>query len=115
MTLAQAMPVSAIGKFVKEYDTRLWRILRHYVGEARSCEDHSHVQKVGMDETSAKRGHDYVSVFANLEKSKVLFAAECKDASTVKRFKEDLIKRNGDPESIKPDFSIEPLLEVVTA
>ncbi len=54
-----------------------------------------------MDETSAKRGHNYVSVFADLEKSKVLFAAEGRDASTVKRFKEDLIDHNGDPEAIK--------------
>ncbi len=101
MILAQAMPVNAVGKFVKEHDTRLWRILRHYVDEARSCEDHSHVRKVGMDETSAKRGHNYVSVFADLEKSKVLFVTEGKDASTVKRFKEDLTDHNGDPEAVE--------------
>ena len=35
MTLAKHMPVLAIARFLQEYDTRLWRIISHYVEEAR--------------------------------------------------------------------------------
>jgi transposase len=54
-----------------------------------------------MDETSSKRGHNYVSLFVDLEGPKVLFATEGKDASTVKRFKQDLTDHNGAPEAIE--------------
>ena len=35
MTLAKSMPVKTIAKFVNEHDTRLWRVLHHYVDDAR--------------------------------------------------------------------------------
>lgn len=54
-----------------------------------------------MDETSSKRGHNYVSLFIDLDGPKVLFATKGKDASTVERFKDDLVQHNGNPESIK--------------
>jgi transposase len=101
MTLAKSMPVKTIAEFVNEHDTRLWRVLHHYVDEARDEDDHSSVRKVGVDETSSKRGHNYVSLFVDLEGPKVLFATEGKDASTVKRFKQDLTDHNGDPKAIE--------------
>jgi transposase len=101
MTLAKSMPVKTLAQFANEHDTRIWRVLHHYVDEAREKSDHSHVRKVGVDETSSKRGHNYVSLFVDLEGPKVLFATEGKDASTVKRFKQDLIDHNGDPEDIE--------------
>ena len=101
MTLAKSMPVKTIAELVNEHDTRLWRVLHHYVDEARDEADHSSVRKVGMDETSSKRGHNYVSLFVDLEGPKVLFATEGKDASTVKRFKQDLTDHKGDPETIE--------------
>ena len=45
------MPVNAFARLVKEYDTRLWRILYHYVEEARSEQDMSElVDKVRRQE-----------------------------------------------------------------
>ena len=101
LTLAKAMPVKTISEFVNEHDTRLWRILHHYVDEAREEADYSDIRNVGMDETSRKRGHNYVSLFVDLDTPKVLFATEGKDASTVERFKQDLTDHNGNPEAIE--------------
>lgn len=101
MILAKAMPVKTIADFVNEHDTRLWRILHHYVGEARKAADHSQVKHVGMDETSRRRGHNYVSLFVDLDETRVLFATNGKDASTVDRFKADLIAHGGDPGAIE--------------
>ena len=56
MTLAKEMPVNAIARLVGEYDTRIWRILTHYVEQARRNQDYSQVQELGIDETSRKRG-----------------------------------------------------------
>lgn len=100
MTLVKSTPVKTIAAFVNEHDTRLWRILHHYVDQSREKSDHSGVTQVGVDETSSKRGHNYVSLFVDLKGPRVLFATEGKDAGTVKRFKQDLIDHNGDPAAI---------------
>ena len=101
MTLARDMPVNAIARLVKEHDTRLWRLLEFHTEKARSQQDYSQVVKVGMDETSRKKGHNYVSIFVDMDESKVLFATEGKDAKTVEAFAEDLKEHGGKPEQIK--------------
>ncbi len=100
MTLAKAMPVKTIGSFVNEHDTRLWRIIHYYVDKGRLAADYSQIKKVGFDETSSKRGHNYVSLFVDLEGPRVLFATDGKDSSTVERFKQDLIEHCGCVENI---------------
>ena len=100
MAMAKSMPVKAIAAIIGEHDTRIWRIINHYVEQAREQEDYSAVTTVGVDETSSKRGHNYVTLFVDLAVSKVLFATEGKDASTVKRFRNDLAVHKGDPASI---------------
>jgi transposase len=101
MVMAKGMPVKSIAALLKEHDTRLWRVLDHYVQESRQGTDFSAVTEVGVDETSSKRGHNYVSLFVDLESSRVLFATEGKDASTLGRFKTDLEAHHGDPSSIR--------------
>ena len=70
------------------------------VVEARSNEDFSEVKSVGVDETSRAKGHKYVSVFIDLDKSKVVHVCEGKDASTIESFKGDLEQHNGSSENI---------------
>lgn len=101
MILAKEMPVKAIANIIKEHDTRIWRMLDHHVKQARNEADFSSVTQVGVDETSSKRGHNYVSVFVDLETPKVVFATEGKDASTVSRFKEDLVVHGGDATAVE--------------
>ena len=101
MAMAKEMPVNAIARLVGEHDTRIWRILHHYVEKARSEQDYSQVDKVGMDETSSKRGHNYITIFVDMDRSKVLFATPGKDAATLTAFKEDLMAHGGHPENIK--------------
>jgi len=97
--MAQHMTVTAIAEMIDEHDTRIWRILQHYVAEARSHEDFSTVKSVGVDETSRAKGHKYVSVFIDLDKSRVIHVCEGKDASTIESFKTDLEQHN-DPARI---------------
>jgi len=101
MTLVKEMPVKAVASFVDEHDTRLWRIIHHYVDKGRSVADFSNVKTVGFDETSKRRGHNYVSLFVDLKGPRVLFATDGKDASTVERFKEDFIEHGGCVENIE--------------
>jgi len=42
MTLVAEMPVAAVGELVGEHDTRIWRIVHHYVDRALAGQDLSH-------------------------------------------------------------------------
>ena len=101
MALAKEMPMSRIGELVGEQDTRVWRIVRHHVGKAYEKKEFSAVEKVGCDETSSRKGHNYVTVFADMDSGKVLFATEGKDSNTIKAFAEELPKHEAKAEQIK--------------
>lgn len=100
ITFASAMPVAQVAKFTGEHDTRIWRVLEHYVKRERAKLDFSGVEKVGVDETAAARGQDYVSIFMDPDTSGVLFATEGRDSTTVERFVADLKAHGGYPEFI---------------
>ena len=100
MAMCKKMPVKGVAEIVKEHDTRIWRILKHHVEEARSREDFSNVRRVGMDETSRRKGHNYVSFFMDMAEPRLLFGTVGKDASTVQSFAEDLEDHGGDPAKI---------------
>ena len=100
MTLVREMPVKIAAALLGEHDTRIWRVLDHYVQMARTQVDHSAVQRVGMDETSARRGHDYVTFFFDMDQRRLLFGTEGKDHATVKAFTEDFKAHNGSAENI---------------
>jgi transposase len=100
MELLAEMPVRAVAELVGEHDTRLWRVLHHYVGAARATLPMAEVATVGIDETSARRGHDYVSIFVDLRVPRVVYATEGKDAHTVERFAADLEAHGGTPQQV---------------
>ena len=95
LAMAKEMPVNAVARLVGEHDTRIWRILHHYVERARREQDYSRVTTIGLDETSSKRGHNYITVFVDMDRSKVLFATPGKDAATLNAFKDDLEAHGG--------------------
>jgi len=102
MILAREMPVAPLARFVNEHDTRIWRIIRHYVSEAVSEMDLSDVKAIGLDETASKRGHNYVTVFIDMERKEkpVLFVTPGKGKDTLMRFKAHLRKQGGKPERV---------------
>ena len=52
----------AAARLVGEHDTRIWRVLHHYVDQARRARDHREVRQVGIDETASRRRFHYVSL-----------------------------------------------------
>jgi len=101
MTMVSAMPVKAVARIVDEHDTRLWRVVHHYVAEGRARADASEVSRVAIDETAARRGHDYITLFVDIDQARVLFATEGKDAATVAAFAEDLAAHGGNPAAVE--------------
>ncbi|MHB0888379.1 ISL3 family transposase [Acidithiobacillus sp.] len=101
MTLVREMPVRAVARLAREHDTRIWRVIDHYVTRARQRVDMAGVRAVGLDETSNRRGHDYITLFVDLPARRLLFATPGKGAHTVWAFAEDIKAHGGDAEAIE--------------
>ena len=95
LMLMREMPMADVADLVEETDTRLWRMLFKHVEKAYAEADHSSVCWVGVDELNIRKGHQYLSVFADLVAKRVLFATEGKDRHVWARFVEALEKHNG--------------------
>jgi len=101
MALAKEMPISRIGELVGEHDTRIWRIVHFHVDKAYAKKSYAGVTQVGCDETSSRKGHNYVTVFANMDNGEVLFATKGKDSDTIKAFSQELPTHEARAEQIK--------------
>ncbi len=100
LTLMRELPVKKAGEILGETDHRLWRMLHAHVEAARAQADWSEVVWVGADEMNRRKGHNYVTVFADLLQKRVLFGTEGKDASVWQSFALELQSHNGHPKAI---------------
>lgn len=100
MLLVRSMSVAEVARLVGEHDTRIWRLVHHHVDDGRTRVDMSEVSRIGIDETGAKRGHNYITLVVDMEEKKLLFAVEGKNQETLKAFSEDLVAHGGDPARI---------------
>ncbi len=102
LSLVREMPVNAAARFMDVTDKRLWRVIHHYVGQALTKLDLSTLQAFGFDETASKRGHNYVTVFIDMNRKSlpVIFAIPGKGKQTVADFKDFIQKHNGQAELV---------------
>ena len=103
MAMAKEMPVKALAGLVGEHDTKLWRVVHHYVDEAVDQQDLSEMRELGIDDTSFRRGQSYVSVFADLGacERRAVFVADGRDAQTVEQFAGFLKAHGGEAKRIR--------------
>ncbi len=100
LLIEKEMPVSSVASTTKVTAPRIWRVFSYWVNRAVEKIDMSKVRRVGVDETSKRKGHNYITQFVDLDKRRTVFVTEGRDAETFKRFKEELVKRNGKVENI---------------
>jgi transposase len=101
MLLCQQMPVADVAELLSEQDTRLWRVVCAHVEKAQAGRDWSQVTQILIDETSARRGHRYVTNFVDAQSRELLLMVEGRKAETVKDFVKALKEHGGAPERIE--------------
>lgn len=99
LTLMREMPVKKAGDILGESDKRLWRMLFLHVEAAHAASEWE-VVWVGADEMSIRKGHNYLTVFADLRGKRVLFATEGKDAGAWERFVAEMQAHNAHPKQV---------------
>jgi transposase len=101
LAMAQQMTFSAVAKLVDESWHRVHAICSRYVELALAEADLSEVTAVAIDETSSRRGHNYLTIAADTDERKVVFVTEGKDAKTVAGFADWLTAHKGSPEQVR--------------
>lgn len=100
LQLASHMPVHTVSRIISESDYKIWSLIERYVNLTLARNDCSDLKTVGMDETSRRKGHDYITLFVDLVKKRTIFIAEGNDQKTVAAFAGDLKAHQGDPQTV---------------
>jgi transposase len=66
------MPMNKIGKLLNENAHRLWTIFNYWIGRAYAADKPKAPKKLGLDETSRRKGHDYISVAVDLDERRFM-------------------------------------------
>lgn len=111
MALAPEIPMAVLARMVGEHDTRLWRVVKHHVADARTRVDMSEVSSVVVDETSRAKRYSYVSLFLEPKKldedgevtsdARVLFVTNGRSHETFQAFVSDLATHGGKATNVK--------------
>jgi transposase len=72
LLIESEMPVVKAADIIDLYPQPLWKVFPYLVEKAHQADDHSQVTVLGIDETSSKKGHSYVSVVVHMEQRKVV-------------------------------------------
>src|SRR2546428_10157308 len=100
------MTVSGISQLVDEYDQRLWAVLNYWVKDALAQDDQSGLTQLGMDETSTRKGHHYVTIAADLATRRVVNVQVGKGKKEVEAICKHL-EAQGSPSEEITDVSID--------
>jgi len=101
LLIESEMPIAKVSRCVNVRSARIWRVFDYWIGLAVGKDKLSDVTQVGMDETSRKKGHNYVTVFADLEQRRTIHVCEGRDADTVADFAESLESKGGSKDNIE--------------
>ena len=85
LLIENEMSVSKATKKVKVYPQRLWRVFDFWISITHTEDKISGLENVGFDETSTKKGHNYVIILVDMQDRRVLFATEGKGADTIQK------------------------------
>jgi transposase len=102
MRLCAEMSMSAISKEIGEPDNNLWRVFHHYIkmGIEHSIEL-STTARIAVDETASKRGHNYVSVFTDMDSGDVILVEEGRTKDVFSKLYGWLFDKGGHPKNIE--------------
>ena len=105
LLLCRALPVLQVERLTGVSDNRIWRLLRTHVKQLWEAQDWSSLERLGVDETSTKKGHNYGTAFVEVigeedkkghkaaKVARLLFFTPGKGKETFEKFSQELDKR----------------------
>lgn len=101
MSLAKEMSMKAVSAEIGEPDNNLWRVFHHYIKRGIEEQmDLADTRRIAVDETASKRGHDYVTVFTDMDTCDVILVVEGRKAEVFSNLFGWLFDKGGHPKNI---------------
>jgi transposase len=100
LAMCRQMPFAAVARLAGESWHRVQAICQRYVDLALARADLSSITRLAIDETSSRRGHNYLTFAADAEARKVVFVTEGRDANTIAELGQFLSEHKATPEQI---------------
>ena len=94
------MPLNKVGNLVNENPHRIWTIFNYWIEKAYFADDPSSVKVLGVDETSTKKGHNYITLAVDIDERRVINIAEGKGKDTIKEIRKYLKSKNTNTKQI---------------
>ena len=85
LLIENEMPVNKVAKLLQVYPARIWNVFDYWISIAHKEDVIDSLTKIGFDETSVKKGHNYITHMVDLEQKRVLFACEGKGADCIEK------------------------------
>ncbi|MBA3987356.1 MAG: ISL3 family transposase [Flavobacteriales bacterium] len=101
LLIENEMPVNKAAKIVQVYPNRLWNIFNYWISRAHHKDQIEDLDKVGFDETSVKKGHNYITKMVDLSQRRVLLATEGKGSDCIQKSVDHLVEKKVDLAAVK--------------
>jgi transposase len=83
LLIENEMPISSVAKIMGVYPQRIWTIFHYWIAIAHNNDPVDDITQLGFDETSRKKGHNYVTTAVDLKTRRVIFASKGKDSKCI--------------------------------
>ena len=101
LLIESEMPVCKAADIMDVYPQRLWKVFSYWIEKAHQADHQSGVTVLGIDETSSKKGHSYVTVAVDMDQRRVVYAVPGKGADTIGAIATHLEKKGCQQKQIK--------------
>lgn len=101
LLIESEMPVTKAADIMDVYPQRLWNMFSYWVEKAHQADEQAEVTVLGIDETSSKKGHSYVTVAVDMEQRRVVYAVPGKGADTIDKIARHLQEKGSEQRQIK--------------
>ena len=98
--IEREMPVNRVAEVLGINPQRVWTLFNHWIEKARKADDPSAITQLGVDETSSRKGHQYVTLGVDLASSRVIHACAGKGKATLKSIQQHLEQKGVKKEQI---------------
>lgn len=85
LLIESEMPISKAAKLTSVYPQRIWNVFDYWITNAHSEDQPEDVTMLGFDETSTKKGHNYVTTMVDMSEKRVLYATKGKGGDTIEK------------------------------
>lgn len=113
LTMAKVLPVTEVSKQSGVSQDRIWHLIRTRVDEEWNKADWDSLKRLGVDETSTRKGHKYGTAFLEIngketqrgkgasKVARLLFFTPGKGKETFAEFMNELARRGVEPDQVK--------------